>query len=742
MAARWLARALGLSYGRGQWIRVEASSRCDTSRERLFGISNGSDATPFASGNDNGSFVDTLGTVFAQISSETRLTWRLQPIRGTPSPADVLTPPPFEPIRVPEGLRLAPLAEGERSRRSRWEARAHSVLWTSSVEVSTPEGPVSVEELHRVARLIEVALHAEGDRGLRFGRPIPFLRSTAPQFLLSEREVAGLFPSPDFPIHSAPVLAPPVGRGWFIGVNFEGRPCRLALPSREGRHLALIGQTGMGKSSLIVRLALQATRTGGVVLLDPLGDTGRRFLRRLPATEAARVRWISPVDSPIGINALSGLRGGKDDEALVDRRTFDLVDALRRVRASRYLDSPFWGPRIEETVTHALRAAASFPEGTLVEAHRLLESAAHLSRGIPEEARARVAELRARVLERPEEVDGARRLLGEITSSTVLRKFLCDPASEHGLAPLVRDDRIVVLCGDAPQVGENVARYLLGVYLALVWAEILARPTPSKLVVILDEVQWYANESLAQMFRLGRRFNLHVIVATQGVRSLPDALREAVLTNVADFVLFRGSPDEAAEFSRWFRSFAPEDLLGLPPLQAVLLRGRGEEIEWVRTESGLSHEDSQRDSLDDFRASPSVRENPRKTESLSPTPSLAPTEASAVGIGNEWTTDDLLLVLSVGLASERSANLARVPLSSLRAEFDPAGRTVRALGNRLRKAGLLQRTGRDQLGSFWELAREGWTSLSIHSDLAETRALDLWRRLKGRSSAQDSQQGF
>ncbi|EQD59792.1 hypothetical protein B1B_08046, partial [mine drainage metagenome] len=129
-----------------------------------------------------------------------------------------------------------------------------------------------------------------------------------------------------------------------------------------------------------------------------------------------------------------------------------------------------------------------------------------------------------------------------------------------------------------------MARRLLAVYLGLVWSELLARPVAPKTVVMLDEAQWFAHDSLSEMLRLGRKRNVHVVLATQSIASFRHAsVEEAVRTNVADFVVFRGSPREARDLQETIPAVRAEALLALPRGHAALLLGKGEQVHWIRT---------------------------------------------------------------------------------------------------------------------------------------------------------------
>lgn len=506
------------------------------------------------------------------------------------------------------------------------------------------------------------------------------------------------------PAHSA------TGREGILpfGRTSSGTVVGPSLDAHQGRHLAVLGETGMGKSSLLVALARRVSLTYGLVLLDPLGSTADALEQELGAAARTRLLRIAPIGSPLSINALEGIQCGEHgDPVRSERRLNDLVHALRRVRSGRYTDSAYWGPRLEEMLTRAVRAAAAWPEGTLADAHTLLATGARMHREVPSQALGPVRELSDRIRERPEDAEGARRLLYELVRSPVLERMLCARTPDLRTSELVRPGRIVIVSGDAGQVGESAARYLLSVYLALVWSEILSRPSRAKLFVLLDEAQWFSHESLTEMLRLGRSANLHVVLATQAVSSLPETIAEAVWTNVADFVAFRGSPEEAREFARAARGVSTEAILSLPRGQAAVLLGKGQSVQWLKT-LRLPESLPPRTAADSNGA-PNTTPDPRSLDSSS----------TASSISDRWTTDRVPksaapasptvtgdavveLLRQRARATEPGTHL-QVALDELRRTVDPSGLAIRRAGSILGKAGAILSTERTTTGTVWTL---------------------------------------
>ena len=727
---RWVVDLLSTSFDSGPWPEVEVEVERAARDGVRFAVPSPGFSPGVPSDLDEPAWGDVAAAGLAHLPRGTSVEWEY---RSAPRAARASSPTDLAAFeRVPPGhrVRVPPAPErqvADERLRAGWD-----LAWAGRGTLRGPGASDRTGPLGTESRTLSAFAHHPGNAGVTFRRPWPILRSAPPWFILGESELVGAFPSPW--ARPARLLLNGPSAGAPIWVGPEGRPGSVALPTDpgNGRHLVVLGETGMGKSSLLVRLGIQASRRASVVLMDPVGDTGERFLDALPPSALTRTVWISPSRSVVGLNALAPPPSPRDPESERDRRVSDLVDALRRVRSHRYGDTPFWGPRIEESVTLALTAAAAYPHGTIETAQRLLERAGRSAGAVPEPARSPVAELKERIAQRPEEVDGARRLLGEITRSPVLRRLLCDPSPRWSMARALEPGWITVVTGDAAQVSEGNARYLLAVELALLWSAVVARPTPGKVFVLMDEAHWFAHESAAEMFRMGRRYNLHVVLATQALQSLPEGVREAALTNAADFVLFRGSPAEAREIARWVPAVSAERLLALPRGHAAVLIDKGRALEWALV-PGLPLSGRSQERLSEVAL--------RSTEAFG-TPEGSGTEPagpraersdgrSQPSITTGSDQREMRILLEAVVAQTEAEGVARVPLNFLRvAGRDPDGLTLRPIGRELKGSGDLLRTLREAEGSVW-LVRSPLrlAAVSPPATAAERdRARSLWDR--------------
>ncbi|MCI4348025.1 MAG: ATP-binding protein, partial [Thermoplasmata archaeon] len=408
------------AYELGQWQATECGSPPERLLTRFVVAAAGSSELPFPSAVEVPPWSETVLAELGAIRAGIVVEWDLLPDPTIPSK---YPPSPPTSSMSPGELRMRTLPE--RVLHDGAEARRTGLRWRVDGRILTDPSNESHEASVRLSLLLEKASHLDGGNGFRCRRATSLLSRFSSGVVLSEAELVGLFPPSASVAFSSRPGEPLEGPCLWLGKDLRGSLAGLPLDPVEGRHLLVLGETGMGKSSLVVRLAWQALHWGNVLFFDPVGDTAREFLAGLPA--AARVSWVSPTVRGLTLSLLGEIESrGRGNHERRERLVDDVVSALRRVRVARYAESPFWGPRLEEMLSQALRAASQWPGTSLSIAERLLSPGWFASRPIPETAREAVADIRRRIERSPQDGDGARRLLSEITRSEVLRGMLDD----------------------------------------------------------------------------------------------------------------------------------------------------------------------------------------------------------------------------------------------------------------------------------------------------------------------------
>jgi Helicase HerA, central domain len=363
-----------------------------------------------------------------------------------------------------------------------------------------------------------------------------------------------------------------------IGAHHSGGVVTLD-PEERRRHLYVVGQTGTGKSTLLLNLIRQDLAAGeGLALLDPHGDLALAALEQVPRCRTNDLIYIDPADlaRPIGFNPVSGVPH--------DLRPI-VADGV--VAAFRHVWPDSWGPRLDYILTNSVRALLDVPSATLLMLPRLLIDEPFRMRAIERHVSDPV--VRSFWLNeyagysdnfRNEAVAPIQNKIGKALMVPALRNMLAQPSSTITLRRLM-DEGAIVVCNLAKgRLGESTA-HLLGALLTTTIAQAaLSRadiPISSRRVFHLyaDEFQSFATESFALILSEARKYGLTLTIGHQYLEQLPDRLRAAVFGNVGSMVACRPGAADAPILTEQVGLGGPDALLDLPNFTAWarLLRG-------------------------------------------------------------------------------------------------------------------------------------------------------------------------
>jgi hypothetical protein len=356
-----------------------------------------------------------------------------------------------------------------------------------------------------------------------------------------------------------------------IGTRTSGEPVMLD-PEERRRHVYLVGQTGTGKSTLLLNLIAQDLAAGkGLALLDPHGDLAEAALNYIPKPRTNDLVYINPADveRPIGFNPLSSVP--HDLKPIV-------ADGV--VSAFRHVWPESWGPRLDYILTNAVRALLDVPGATLLMLPRLLIDDPFRAQLVAQHVgdpvvRAFWVNEYASYSDsfRTEAISPIQNKIGKALIEPRLRNMLSQPKSTITFRRLMDEGAIVICNISKGALGESTA-HLLGALLTTAFAQAaLSRadtPAAERRVFHLyaDEFQSFATESFALILSEARKYSLTLTIGHQYLDQLPDQLRAAVFGNAGSIVACRTGAADAPILAEQIGLGGPDALLDLPNFTA------------------------------------------------------------------------------------------------------------------------------------------------------------------------------
>lgn len=328
-------------------------------------------------------------------------------------------------------------------------------------------------------------------------------------------------------------------------------------------HTYIVGKTGMGKSSLLERMALYDIECGlATIFIDPKGDSCKKLYHLIK--DKSRVHYIS-IESPLVINPLN--KGGYRLDNVI-QEFIQILDVLITLTAS----NPESTVMMREIITMAMRSITKNQDKNLEYLTKLLlysQTRKELVSSLNQESDEYIYwkdfdDIKNKYKDK---VDCAKRVASRLMEiSTGEMKNFVIGENELDISEIVNKEKVILV--DTSHMNRNSRIYLsnLIVYAVLSYCE-FARKKEKPLLVYVDEFQIVVSSLFSELLARSRSSNVGFTLAHQTFHQIPRNILSDIFGTVSTQICFRCGDEEATRFAPIF-GVKSQDVFNLPKYHA------------------------------------------------------------------------------------------------------------------------------------------------------------------------------
>jgi len=358
--------------------------------------------------------------------------------------------------------------------------------------------------------------------------------------------------------------------------NFRNKNVRFGIKRDDRRrHFYVIGKTGMGKTNLMERMAIQDIQNGhGLAFVDPHGEAAAKLLDFIPEHRIKDVIYLDPSDGdfPIGFNIL--------ERASASQRPL-IASGIMGVFKKIWPD--VWSARMEYILNNTILALLEHDHQTMLGINRMLSD--------KEYRKMIVAGLTDPIVKafwtqeftkyqpgfQTEAIAPIQNKAGQFVGSPLIRNIVGQTKSTFNIREAMDSQKILIMNLSRGKIGEENSR-LLGALLviklqlaAMSRVDIPNEEDRKDFYLYVDEFQHFATESFASILSEARKYRLGLIMGHQYVTQMDEITRDAVFGNVGTICTFRVGAEDAEMLEKEFTpEFLANDIVNLAKYHAYI----------------------------------------------------------------------------------------------------------------------------------------------------------------------------
>jgi CxxC-x17-CxxC domain-containing protein len=363
----------------------------------------------------------------------------------------------------------------------------------------------------------------------------------------------------------------------FLGeTTFRNQRKRFGIKTDDRRrHVYVVGKTGMGKTEMILNMAIQDIQAGrGVGFVDAHGEAAEKLLDFIPSKRINEVVYFNPadLDYPLAFNVMEKVKA--EHRHLV---ASGLMGVFKKIWPD------VWSARMEYILNNAILALLEYPGSTLLGVNRILADPEYRKKIIerltdPIVKSFWVQEFARYTQQYEREATAAiQNKIGQFISNPLIRNIIGQVKSSVDMREVMDSGKILIANISKGKIGEDNSRLLGALVITKLQLAAMSRvDTPEEerrdFYLYVDEFQNFATDAFINILSEARKYRLCLILANQYLSQLVEItpsgrstkIRDAIFGNVGTIVCFRVGAEDAEFLEKEFwPEFTSKDLVNL-----------------------------------------------------------------------------------------------------------------------------------------------------------------------------------
>jgi flagellar motor protein MotB len=364
--------------------------------------------------------------------------------------------------------------------------------------------------------------------------------------------------SPELKESKAGQAAAPISMGTDgiqIGINsYRGVDTPVYLKEVDRmRHFYVIGQTGTGKTGILMNMIRQDILNGdGVCYIDPHGTDIQKILSYIPKNRIDDVIYFDPASTarPMALNMLEFDPERPEQKTLVINELLGIFSQLFDMKTAG-------GPLFEQYFKNSAGLVMSDPASgnTILEIGRVLSDKKFRDMKL-ERCTNPIIKQFWKTAEATTGEQGLENFVPYITSkfdtfisNEIMRPIIAQEKSSFNFREIIDNKKILLVNLSKGRLGDINANLLGLILVGKIQMAALSRADTSgnlpPFYLYIDEFQNFTTPSISSILSEARKYKLSLNVAHQYLSQLSDDIKNAVLGNVGSMGIFRISSEDA-----------------------------------------------------------------------------------------------------------------------------------------------------------------------------------------------------